>query len=168
MVEYNPFNHQHVDDAFAIYEQLRNEAPVYHNDEIAFYALSRYEDVVNGSLDVDTFSSAHGCTIEGIDAASPFLFIKDPPEHSWHRKIVSRVFTPRRISALEPFIRARAGELLDRAQEKGSFDLVEDFSFRFPLDVISELIGIPVEHRDTVHDLSEQIAHRDGSELAPE
>ena len=51
-----------------------------------------------------------------------------------------------------------------RAQEEGTFDLVEDFSFRLPLDVISELIGIPVEHRETVHDLSEQIAHGDGTE----
>jgi cytochrome P450 len=168
MVEYNPFNHQHVDDAFAIYEQLRNEAPVYHNEELDFYALSRYDDVVNGHLDVETFSSGKGVTIEGIDAGSPFLIVKDPPEHSWHRKIVSRVFTPRRISGLEPFIRARTSELLDEAQEKGRFDLVEDFSFRLPLDVISELIGIPVEHRDTVHELSEQLAHRDGTEVAPE
>jgi cytochrome P450 len=168
MVEYNPFNHQHVDDAFAIYEQLRNDAPVYHNEELDFYALSRYDDVVNGHLDVETFSSGKGVTIEGIDAGSPFLIVKDPPEHSWHRKIVSRVFTPRRISGLEPFIRARTSELLDEAQEKGSFDLVEDFSFRLPLDVISELIGIPVEHRGTVHELSEQLAHRDGTEVAPE
>jgi cytochrome P450 len=124
MVEYNPFNHQHVDDAFAIYEQLRNEAPVYHNEELDFYALSRYDDVVNGHLDVETFSSGKGVTIEGIDAGSPFLIVKDPPEHSWHRKIVSRVFTPRRISGLEPFIRARTSELLDEAQEKGRFDLV--------------------------------------------
>jgi cytochrome P450 len=168
MVNYDPFNHRHVDDAFAIYEQLRNEAPVYYNEEIGFWALSRYEDVVNGHLDVETFSSTRGVTIEGYDAVSPFLIIKDPPEHSWHRKIVSRVFTPRRISALEPFIRQRTGVLLDEARDKGTFDLVEDFSHRLPLDVISELIGIPVEHRQTVHDLSEQIARRDGSQVAPE
>jgi hypothetical protein len=99
MVEYNPFNHAMVDDAFQIYEQLRDSAPVYHNADVGFYALSRYEDVVNAHLDVETFSSTHGVTIEGIDAASPFLIVKDPPEHSWHRKIVAKVFTPRGLAS---------------------------------------------------------------------
>jgi len=162
MVEYDPFNRTMVDNAFEIYKQLRNEAPVYHNPEIGFYALSRYDDVVNAHLDVETFSSTHGVTIEGIDEGSPFLIVKDPPDHSWHRKIVSRVFTPRRIAELEPFIRSVTTDLLDKASGQDTFDLVGDFSFRMPLDVISELIGIPREHRETVHELSELVAARDG------
>jgi cytochrome P450 len=168
MVEYNPFNHAMVDNAFEIYEQLRNEAPLYYNEEVGFWALSRYDDVVQAHLDVETFSSTKGVTIEGIDAAAPFLITKDPPEHAWHRKIVSRLFTPRRIAELEPFIRSTTSTLLENMRDQETSDLVGDFSFRMPLDVISELVGIPVEDRETVHELSEGIARRDGAPVAPE
>ena len=67
MVEYSPFSRETAHNPFPVYQQLRNEAPVYHNEEVGFWALSRYEDVVNGALDVETFSSAHGVTIEGIE-----------------------------------------------------------------------------------------------------
>jgi cytochrome P450 len=139
---------------------MRDEAPVYHNEELDFYALSRFDDVMNAHLDPATLSSAHGVTIEGIDAGQPFLIVKDPPEHTAHRKIVSRVFTPRRIGALEQFIRARAGELLDRVRDQAAFDVVADFSIRLPLDVISELIGIPPSLRDEVHVLCDRITTR--------
>jgi cytochrome P450 len=99
-------------------------------------------------------------TIEGAEKDNPLLIVKDPPEHRWHRKIVSRVFTPRRILDLEPFIRRRAGELLDAHLDDDEFDIVTQFSVRLPLDVISELIGIPVELRERVHELSDALAKR--------
>jgi cytochrome P450 len=160
MVEYNPFSRAVADNPFPVYRRMRDEAPVYHNEELDFYALSRFDDVMNAHLDPATLSSAHGVTIEGIDAGQPFLIVKDPPEHTAHRKIVSRVFTPRRIGALEQFIRARAGELLDRVRDQAAFDVVADFSIRLPLDVISELIGIPPSLRDEVHVLCDRITTR--------
>jgi cytochrome P450 len=160
MVEYNPFARPVADNPFPVYRRLRDEAPVYHNEDLDFYALSRFDDVMNAHLDPVTLSSAHGVTIEGIDAGQPFLIVKDPPEHTAHRKIVSRVFTPRRIGALEPFIRARAGELLDRVRDQQAFDVAADFSIRLPLDVISELIGIPPSLRDEVHVLCDRITTR--------
>ena len=169
MVKYNPFNHAMVDKAFEIYKLLRDEAPAYHNEELGFYALTRYDDVVNAHLDVETFSSTHGATIEGIDADAPYLITKDPPEHTWHRKIVARVFTPRRIAELEPFVRSVAVELLDKVRDQNSFDLVGAFALRLPLDVISELIGIPVDQRERVHELSEGVAARDeGTSVPPD
>jgi cytochrome P450 len=161
MVEYNPFSRAVADNPFPVYRRLRDEAPVYHNEELGFYALSRFDDVMSAHLDPVTLSSAHGVTIEGIEAGQPFLIVKDPPEHTAHRKIVSRVFTPRRIGALEPFIRTRAGELLDRVRDRDAFDVAADFSIRLPLDVISELIGIPPSLRDEVHVLSDRITTRE-------
>jgi cytochrome P450 len=160
MVEYNPFSRETAHNPFPVYKQLRDEAPVYHNEQVGFWALSRYEDVIAAHLDTDVFSSAQGVTIEGLEKGAPFLIVKDPPEHTLHRKIVGRMFTPRRISQLEPFIRATAADLLDRVRDQDRFDLVQDFSFRLPLDVISELIGIPAEMRIRVHELSDRLAVR--------
>jgi cytochrome P450 len=164
MVEYNPFSRAVADNPFPVYRRLRDEAPVYHNEELGFYALSRFDDVMSAHLDPATLSSAHGVTIEGIEAGQPLLIVMDQPEHTAHRKIVSRVFTPRRIGALEPFIRATAGDLLDRVRDQDAFDVAADFSIRLPLDVISELIGIPASLRDEVHVLCDRITtRREGS-----
>lgn len=168
MVEYNPFSHEIVDNCYAVYKQLRDEAPVYRNPELGFYALSRYEDVVAAHLDPVTFSSAHGVTIEGVDAGQPFLITKDPPEHTWHRKIISRVFTPRRVAGLEEFVRHTAADLLDAQRDADGFDVVTDFSFRLPLDVIGALIDIPPELREEVHVKSDVLAARDGREIRPD
>jgi cytochrome P450 len=160
MVEYNPFSRETAHNPFPVYKQLRDEAPVYRNDDIGFWALSRHEDVIAAHLDTDTFSSTHGVTIEGQDEGMPFLIVKDPPDHTLHRNIVAKLFTPRRIAQLEPFIRTTAAALLDEVRDQDRFDAVQDFSFRLPLDVISELIGIPAEARVQVHDLSDRFAAR--------
>jgi cytochrome P450 len=168
MLDYNPFNHAIVDDCYAVYRRLREEAPAFYNAELDFYALSRYRDVLNAHLDPATFSSKMGATIEGIDAGQPFLIVKDPPEHTWHRRIVGRVFTPRRIGGLEPFIRETAARYLDPHVGTGGFDVVTDFSFRLPLDVIGGLLDIPTEYREEVHVKSDLLAARDGREIRPD
>ena len=163
MVEYSPFDRDIAHNPYPTYRALRDEAPVYHNQRVDFWALSRYADVVAAHLDTDVFSSANGVTIEGVDQGMPFLIVKDPPEHTWHRKIAGRMFTPRRINELEPFIRATAASLLDKVADADEFDLVEHFSFRLPLDVISELIGIPDSVREHIHGLSDRLVARDES-----
>jgi cytochrome P450 len=163
MVEYSPFDRDIVHNPFPTYRALRDEAPLYHNEQVGFWALSRYADVVAAHLDTDVFSSANGVTIEGVDQGMPFLIVKDPPEHTWHRKIAGRMFTPRRINELEPFIRTTAVRLLEEVADADEFDLVEHFSFRLPLDVISELIGIPDSVREHIHNLSDRLVARDES-----
>jgi cytochrome P450 len=158
MVEYNPFDWETAHNPYPVYRQLRDEAPVYHNEKVGFWALSRYEDVIAAHLNHEDFSSAHGVTISGLEQFAPFIIVKDPPDHTAHRKIVARLFTPRRISQLEPFIRRTAAGLLDDLRDRDRFDVVEDFSFRLPLDVISELIGIPESARLEVHRLSDRLA----------
>jgi cytochrome P450 len=166
MVEYNPFDWETAHNPYPVYRQLRDEAPVYHNEELGFWALSRYEDVVAAHLNSDDFSSAHGVTIEGAEKDAPFLIVKDPPEHTAHRRIVGRLFTPRRIALMEPFIRRTAAGLLDKLRDADRFDVVEDFSFRLPLDVISELIGIPESYRLQIHHLSDRIAVRETATMS--
>jgi len=157
MVEYNPFARSTIDNPYPIYRELRDNAPVYHNEEIGFWAISRFDDVMAAHLDTATYLSSHGITIEGLDQGLPFLIVKDPPEHTWHRKIVSRVFTPRRIGDLEPFIRKTAADLLDRHRGSNTFDVASGFAVLLPLRVISELIGIPEELRDDVHAISDRV-----------
>ena len=163
MVEYDPFDWETAHNPYPVYRRLRDEAPIYYNERLGFWALSRYDDVVAAHLNTDDFSSAHGVTIEGMEKDAPFLIVKDPPEHTAHRKIVGRLFTPRRIAELEPFVRHTAAGLLDRLRDADRFDVIEDFSFRLPLDVISELIGTPSSAREQVHKLSDRVAVRDAS-----
>ena len=161
-IDYNPFDFAIQHNPFPTYERLREEQPVHHNERFGFWALSRYDDVMAASLDTDSFISSKGVTLEGAELGLPLLILKDPPEHEWHRRVVSRVFTPRRVAGLEPFMRAAAAELLDPHREAGGFDVIEDFSIQLPLRVISELLGIPETHRQEVHHLADRLVIRDG------
>ena len=119
-VEYNPYSSAIQHNPFPVYRWLRDEAPVYHNEKVGFWALSRYDDVLAASLDTATFLSGHGMTIEGLDAGNDILINKDQPEHTWHRRLVSRVFTPMAVAAQEATIRAVCRELLADARERGA------------------------------------------------
>jgi cytochrome P450 len=160
MVEFNPYDIATWSDPYPVYARLRDEEPVHRNDALNFWALARHADVLAAHNDWDTYSSAGGVTIGGEEKDFPMLIVKDPPAHRWHRKIISKVFTPRRIMDLEPFIRRRAGELLDQYVGAGEFDVVSAFAIKLPLDVISELLGIPEDRRETVSVLSDRVAVR--------
>lgn len=160
---YNPFDFETQHNPYPIYRRLRDEAPVYHNPDLGFYALSRYADVLAAHKDPATFVSSKGVTIEGGEANQDLLITKDPPLHEWHRRIVSRVFTPRRVSGLEPYMRRRCAELLDPFRGEPGFDVVEDFSIQLPLSVIGELLGIPESLRQEVHHLADRLFTRDDS-----
>jgi cytochrome P450 len=160
MVDYNPYAPEIQLNPYPCWKQLRDEAPVYFNEAYGFYALTRYDDVLAGLLDPTTFISGEGVTIDGADRGLGFLISTDPPEHSWYRKLLSRVFTPRRVAELEPFIRGVATQYLDRVRDRDRFDIVQEFSLQLPLDVIGELLGIPTELRAVIHDLSVRAGSR--------
>jgi cytochrome P450 len=160
MVEFNPYDLATYRDPYPVYRALRAEAPVYRNDQLKFWAISRHADVLAAHNDWETYSSAGGVTIEGTEAGSPMIIMKDPPDHRWHRRIVSKVFSPKRMMELEPYIRQRAGELLDAHRDDDEFDVVRAFSVALPLDVISEMLGIPQEHRATVNHCSDMMLTR--------
>jgi len=163
---FSPYDYEFHNDPYPLYARLRAEAPVYRNDELDFWALSRYSDVTLAFRDFEAFSSTNGVMIEpsvwGPDAWKFVSFVAmDPPRHTRMRSLVSRAFTPRRVAALEPRIREIAGKYLDVALDRGSFDFMADIAARLPMDVISELIGVPEPERPEVRRLADQMLHRE-------
>jgi len=149
-MELNPFSHQFQEDPYPVYRQLRDGAPLYYNEDLDFYALTRYADVVDASQQPLLYSSAEGTTLEPIDTGAllPMMIFMDPPGHDLHRRLVNRAFTPRSVAALEPFVRRTALGYLQPLREKGGGDFVEEFSALLPMDVIMELIGVPSADRN--------------------
>jgi hypothetical protein len=163
---YSPYDYAIHEDPYPTYARLRAEAPVFYNDELDFYALSRHADVQAAFRDVDHFSNANGVSLDpaayGPDAHRFMsLLAMDPPRHTRMRSIAGKSFTPRRVAAMEERIREIALEHLGPALEGGSFDFIGDFAGRLPMDVISELVGVPVADRAEVRRLADQLVHRE-------
>ncbi|MEW9548483.1 cytochrome P450 [Nonomuraea sp. NPDC050783] len=151
-VVYTPYDPSVNDDPYPVYARLRREAPLYHNPEAGFWALSRHADVTAALTDSARFSSDHGPMIDPgawTPRARAYLsFIAmDPPDHTRMRAVVSRAFTPRRIAALEPMIREIARSYIHEGLARGTFDFTADLAAKLPLDVISELMGVPSSRR---------------------
>lgn len=165
-ITFDPYDYAIHEDPYPTYARLRDEAPVYHNADVGFWALSRHVDVLAGFRDNETYSSANGVSLDpaawGPNAHRTMSFLgMDPPRHGRMRSLVSRGFTPRRTSALEPRIRQIARRYRDEVVERGSFDFIADFAGKFPMDVISELMGVPESDRGEVRRLSDLLVHRD-------
>jgi cytochrome P450 len=165
-VYFSPYAYEIHADPYPTYARLRDEAPLYRNDELDFWALSRHADVVAAFVNSGRFSSANGVSLEpaawGPNAyrATSFLSM-DPPRHGRMRALVSRGFTPRRVLDLEPRIRELTLLYLEPALERSTFDFVVDFAGKLPMDVISELIGVPPTDREEVRRLADLVVHRD-------
>jgi cytochrome P450 len=146
-VHWDPFNQDYYPDPYPVYKRMREEAPLYHNEEYGFYAVSRYDDVQRVFSDRETFSSARGDVYEHIKSNTPIprgMFIaEDPPLHTVHRGVLTRVFTPKRMAALEPKVREYCARALDPLVEGGEFDFVEDLGQEMPMRVIGMMLGIP-------------------------
>lgn len=159
---WDPFDVEIDAQPYEVWRRLRDEAPVYRNDRYDFWAFSRYDDVEAAHRDPATFSSAHGTVLEFMGPNplhTGMMIFMDPPEHTQHRTLVSRAFTPRRISGLEPHIRDLCAELLDRWEPGQPFDLVEDFGAQLPSLVITELLGVDLADRTMVKGWIDQIFH---------
>jgi len=153
---YDPYDHDTIFDPHALFKRLRNEAPLYHSDEHGFYAVSRFDDIEQILLNRDTFISRKGVTLDllksGMDIPMGTLIFEDPPEHGIHRALLSRLFTPRRLSSLEPDIRQLCAKLLDPLVGAGGFDFVADLGSQVPMRVIGMLLGIPESDLESVRD----------------
>lgn len=143
---YDPYSYEIDANPYPTWQRLRDEAPLYHNEKLGFYALSRYDDVLDALLDNETFVSSHGITLESISdepSNTPMMIMMDPPKHTVLRKLVSRAFTPRRIGGLEPRITEICTELLDPLVGRDRFDYVVDYAGLIPPTVILALVGFP-------------------------
>jgi cytochrome P450 len=165
-VTYSPYAYQIHEDPYPVYARLRAEAPVYRNDELDFWALSRHEDVLAAFRNLDGFSNASGVSLEpsafGPEAHKFMSFLAlDPPRHTRMRSLVGKGFTPSKVAEMEEHIRAIALEHLELALEQGSFDFIADFAGKLPMDVISELVGVPRADRVEIRRLADLVVHRE-------
>ena len=163
---YSPYDYGMHEDPYPTYARLRAEAPVFYNEELDFFAYARHADVLGAFRDVDHYSNAYGVTLDpaafGPDAHRAMSFLAmDPPRHTRMRSIVGKSFTPRRVAAMEENIRALAVAHLAPALEAGSFDFIADFAGLLPMDVISELVGVPAADRDEIRRLADLLLHRE-------
>ena len=159
---WDPFDAAMDANPYAVWQQLRDHAPVYRNERYGFWALSRYDDVEAAHRDPVTFSSAHGTVLELMGDEpldTPMMIFMDPPEHTQRRLLVSRAFTTRRINALEPHIRELCRSLLARWHPGEPFDLVESFGAQLPSLVITELLGVDLADRTMVKDWIDELFH---------
>ncbi|HEY7137569.1 MAG TPA: cytochrome P450 [Acidimicrobiia bacterium] len=153
---YDPYNAINNVDPYPLYRRLREEAPLYYNEKYDFYAVSRYEDCERGLVDAKRYISGRGGVLELIKANIEMppgnLIFEDPPAHDVHRSLLSRVFTPRRVSALEPKIREFCANSLDPLVGTGEFDFIANLGAQMPMRVVGLLFGIPEADLETVRE----------------
>lgn len=165
----DPYDYDFHEDPYPYYRRLRDEAPLYHNAELGFWALSRHRDVHQGFRNSTALSNRDGVSLDpvsrGPHAAKTMSFLAmDDPAHLRLRTLVSKGFTPRRIRELEPRVTELAVQHLDTMLDKaasGTVDYVAEFAGKLPMDVISELMGVPVADRDRIRAMADGVMHRE-------
>ncbi|OBH48581.1 cytochrome P450 [Mycobacterium mantenii] len=157
---YDPWDVDLNADPYPMFRRIRENAPLYHNCEHDFYALSRFDDVNRALVDHQTFSSARGVVLEiikaGIEIPPGLLIFEDPPVHDIHRSLLSRAFTPRKINALEPMIREFTQRCLDPLVGGDRLDFVQDLGAIMPMRVVGMLFGIPEDYQRRVQEDGEK------------
>jgi len=172
-VEFDPFSDAYFNDPYDLYRRMRDEAPVYHNEKYGFWALFRYDDVCAAHKDWQTFSSRHGVDLSTLNSdpetirSFRLVIMMDPPEHDRMRALVSRVFTPRAIGALEPMVREVIQSYLAPFDGAEAFDAVRDFSGPFPVEIICRMLGVPEGERQQIRHWLDLMLHREPGQMDP-
>jgi cytochrome P450 len=151
-VVFDPFSEDFFNDPTETYRRMRQEAPVYYNEQYDFYALTRHADVAAAFKDFDTYSSSRGIDLNMVKSGEPpppLVIMMDPPEHRRMRSLINKVFTPRAINAQHDTVDEVITGFLRQA-DPSNFDAVQDFSALFPVEVITRMLGVPAEHRQQV------------------
>src|SRR5690242_9544530 len=165
-IDFDHYDHALQDDPYPTYARMRDEAPLFHNEEQDFWVMTRHADLHKAFRTDDVFSNRMGVSLdpsswnENAHVVTSFLGM-DPPEQTRLRKLVSRGFTPKRVADLAPRITVISGQYLDAAVERGSFDWIGDFAGKFPMDVISEMLGVPESDRDEVRRYADLLVVRE-------
>ncbi|UYP19632.1 cytochrome P450 [Rhodococcus sp. Z13] len=163
---FNPYDYSFHDDPYPTYRRLREEAPLYYNPDLDFWALSRHADVVAAFRDNIRLSSANGVSLDpaayGPNAHKVMSFLAmDDPRHMRMRRLVSKGFTPRRVADLEDRILELTLRYLEPALSAGEFDWIAEVAGKLPMDVISELLGVPEADRAEIRRLADLVVHRE-------
>ncbi len=155
-VYFDPYKPEIAVNPYEIYRRLREEAPLYYNEDHDFYAVSRFQDVERGLQDRETYSSGRGNILELIKANAEFpsgvLIFEDPPLHTFHRGFLARIFTPKRMAPLESKIREFCVQCLDPLVGSEGFDFIGNLGAQMPMRVIGMLLGIPEQDLQAVRE----------------
>lgn len=168
-VYYDPYDREIDADPHPTWRRMRDDVPLYRNERFDFWALSRFQDVLDASVDAETYSSARGTVLEIMNKelrARPMIFM-DSPEHDQMRALVSRAFSPRRIAELEPTVREIVCSYLDPQRDGSGFDFVADFGAKVPMMVIATMLGVPEEDREQIRQWADESLHREPGEVDP-
>jgi cytochrome P450 len=153
---YDPFSIEIDKDPHPLWKRMRDEMPLYYNEKYTFWAVTRFEDVEKALVDWSTYRSGKGSTLEiilaNIEPPSGLILWEDPPRHDVHRGLMSRVFTPKKMNALEPKVRAFCAETLDPLVGTGGFDFVRDLGAYMPMRTIGMLLGIPEDDQVAIRE----------------
>ena len=165
---FDPFSQEFFENPHGMYQRMREEAPVYYNEENDFYALTRHGDVAAAFKAFDTYSSAYGVDLSmvrmGQRDVAPLIILMDPPSHRHMRSLLNKVFTPRAIEAQRPLVI----ETIDRYLEsvnRDEFDVVQDFSAPFPVEIMTTMLGVPREHAQQVRIWIDESLHREPGQI---
>ncbi|OHU99135.1 cytochrome P450 [Mycobacterium talmoniae] len=165
---FDPFSEDFFNGPYETYRRMRADAPVYYNEQYDFYALSRHADVAAAFKDFETYSSAYGVDLGMVRTGQPvpakMIISLDPPEHRHMRSLVNKVFTPRAIMALQQMVTEQIEGFLAAADPSG-FDVVQDFSALFPVEVITRMLGVPAEYRQKVRLWIDELLHREPGQI---
>lgn len=171
-IYYDPFDTEIDKDPHAVWRRMRDEAPLWYNERHDFYAISRFADVERAMVDWDTYRSGHGSTLEiikaNVEMPSGMILMDDPPRHDALRGVVSRVFTPRKMEALESKVRGFCAERLDALVGSGGFDFIVDLGAHMPMRTIGMLLGIPERDQEAIRDrMGESLNIAEGEAFEP-
>jgi cytochrome P450 len=166
-IHYDPYDVDIDDDPYPTWRRLRDEAPLYRNEELDFFALSRWDDVKPALADWKTYRSGRGTVLDiiraGIEIPPGILLFEDPPIHDAHRALLARVFTPRRMLDLEPLVRGYCVSALDRLAGRDEFDIIGEFGIEIPLRTMGFLFGIPEADQIAYRRLTDDALVTDGT-----
>lgn len=174
---FDPYSETFFEDPWDVYRWMRDEAPVYHHPDLGFYAVSRYEDCVEVHKDYLTYTSTRGVTLDQLRSAAfgsvvretGSIIMMDPPRHDRMRKLVNRAFTPRKVAGWEPVARRVITGFLDDLAGAGEFDVVGEISGPFPVEVISEILGVPSADRQQLRHWADALLEREvGNPFPPD
>lgn len=173
-LDFNPMAPDQVECPFDLYRRARTEMPVFYSERFDLWVVTRYDDIVRILKDPAGFSSAQSLAVDSAVApevqavldtgypATPTMVTADPPVHTRFRELVSKAFTSRRVALMEPRMRTIAHNLIDRFERDGRVDLVKQFAYPFPMEVIAEILGVPATDMDSFKRWSDDMSARFG------
>jgi cytochrome P450 len=164
---FNPVSQDYFDNPYEIYKRMRDEAPVYYDEVEDFYALTRHADVAAAFKDYESFSSARGCDLSMVrtgEVPQKSIIFMDPPDHRHMRSLLNKAFTPRAIQSQRETVIELVEHYLSKA-DPDHFDVVQDFSGPFPVEVITRMAGVPEEFRQKVRHWIDTSLQRDPGQI---